>query len=287
MPDDKRAQAQELVARRFMQLAHKIDKPGRELIERLMEEQLAHQAGSGRPSSMPPAFGKEFAERILPIIPEIHEVARGIGQDVRPLLPLKQQLKMAGDLMAFKATVDGFEATMKKWASGEITSFQDPLGAHDQFEKDETGQTRTLQQARWRAQGEVENTRVKQWGTYIEQFKKLYDLDPAQAATADSILREFTQREERLMADPTWRDRIYEGQLWAVMSLALTGDWSHPARTLIEDQMALRRQSWDDLEAEFKARLESIPTTAQRRAAEEKIARLMQEKGLQLPEGQP
>jgi hypothetical protein len=118
-------------------------------------------------------------------------------------------------------------------------------------------------------------------------MQKLYNFDAAQTATAQSILREYTEREERLMADPSWRDLNYRGKLWQNLSQQLPNSWMHPLRTLVEDQQAEARLSWNDLEEQFKARLESVPTTAQRRAAAEKVEALLQEKKLKPAETQP
>lgn len=287
MPEDQVKQARELVARRFMQLAHQVDEPGRELVERFMEEQFAHQGGGGSGGFMPPTFGKEFAERLLPLLPEIRDMVRGVAQDVRPMLPLKQQLKMAGDMMAFKTAVDGFEATMQKWASGEVTEYKDPFRGERRTEKDEEGQTRRLKNARNAARRAIERPKSQQWESYVEKFKELYQLDEAQAATADSILREHVEREERLLADKDLCDRVYQGRLWTNMSWELENAWMHPARQLIEDFVSENQEPWQALEESLKLRLESIPTTSQRRAAEQRVAGLLEEKGLKVSEVTP
>jgi len=283
LPEDRAEEAQEMVTRRIMQLAHKIDEPGRELIERFAEEQLNHQARRGGHTFMPPGFGKEFADRMLPLIPEIRELARGVSQDVRPMLPMKQQLKMAGDLMAFKTAVDGFEETIKKWATGEVTDFKDPF--RPEPKKDESGQTEALKRARDSAQSEIEKRRAKRWERYLESFRDLYNLDPAQVSTGESILREFAEREQRIVEDPGWQQRMYQAQLWMMMRWNLPEGWSHPARFLLEDYLAEVKDPVDRLEQQFKLRLESIPTSSQRRAAEERVAALLREKGF--PEGTP
>jgi len=284
LPDDKIEQAQEMAARRMMQLAHKLDEPGRELVERFIEEQLAFQGQEGGPRFMPPSFGKEFADRVLPILPEVNDMVRGLSQDVRPMLPMKQQLKMAADLMAFKTGIDGFESTMRKWSSGEITDYRDPFRGEREIKRDQDGQSERLKSARNSARVEADNLRSKAWERYVAKFKQLYALDAAQAATADSILREFSQREELMRADAERSGRIYEGRLWTNMAKELDDFWSHPARFLIEDFVARNQQPLQELEDSFKTRLESIPTTAQRRAVEQKVAALIEEKGLKLPE---
>lgn len=288
LPEEKAAEAEELAARRFMQLAHKIDEPGRELIERFIEEQFAYNAENrGGGGFMPPTFGKEFADRVLPLMPDIREMMRGVSNDIRPMLPMKQQLKMAGDMMALKTGFDGFEQMMKKWSSGEVTEYGNPFDQREKPKKDEQGQTERLKGARKGAESEATRSRSGQWESYIQKLTELYELDAAQVATAQSVLREFTEREQRLLADSARHDRIYRGQLWSNMQWEIENSWNHPAKWLIEDTLTEAREPIEELEDQFKARLESIPTSGQRRAAEEKIEGLLKEKGLQRPEVQP
>ena len=145
-------EAVEKIARRLMQAAHRIEEPGCEFIERFIEEQLAHSGNDGDGGFIPPSFGKEFSERALPLIPEVHELARGIVQDVRPMLPIQKQLQMAGEMMAFKTFMNGFEDTMKKWASGEVTEYEDPFRQQQTKKRNENGETPSLEGARRQAQ---------------------------------------------------------------------------------------------------------------------------------------
>jgi hypothetical protein len=288
LPDDKTEAAQELVARRLMQMAHKVDEPGRDLLERFVEEQLDQQSrDEGVGGFMPPGFGREFADRVAPILPEVRQLVRDVSQDVRPMLGMKQQLKMAGDLMGFKTAVDGFEETMKKWSSGEITDYSDPFRPQRMKKKGEDGETETLKNARQGAKADVERLRADGWKSYLDKMKQLYGLDEAQVATGESILREYADREKRLIADPAWRERSYRGTLWSNLVWQLPNAYMHPARQLLEDQRAEAREPLDQLENDFKSRLERIPTSAQRRTAEVRVQNLLKEKGLQTTETKP
>jgi hypothetical protein len=71
------------------------------------------------------------------------------------------------------------------------------------------------------------------------------------------------------------------------MSYQMPSGWLHPARVLLEDDLAVARASIDRLEEEFKTRLETIPTRAQRVAADERVDGLLKEKGLQVVTTQP
>ena len=288
LPEEKRAEAGEKVARRLMQMAHRIDQRGYELVERFTEEQLARAAAKGGASGfMPPGFGKEFAERMLPLLPEINEMARGVVQDVRPMLPMKKQFQLAGDMMAFKTFMNGFEDTMKKWASGEVTEYEDPFRQQETRKRNENGETPPLEGARRQAQHAIEKPRAETWKTYLDDFKALYQLDAAQTATAESILREYTERERTITSRREWSQRVYQDELWMNICYQLPAGWMHPARVLLEDDLAVARSLVDQLEEGFKTRLESIPTRAQRLEADERIAGLLRDKGLQVVATQP
>ncbi len=286
LPADKLEEAQEKVARRLMQMAHKVDEPGADFMEHLLTEQFSRAAKGDTGSSPWSMLGKDFADRILPILPEVREMARGVGQDIRPMLPMKQQLKMGADMMGFELALNGFEETMRKWASGEITDYENPFSAQPP-KKDENGETPTLKFAREAAEKKAEASRAEDWAKYLKEFKEFYELDSAQAAAADSILREFTEREVTLKSDQAWRDRMYRGRLWFRLSWGLPNAWMHPARVLVEENTNREKLRWDQLEDDFKARLDTLLTASQRRVADEKVANLLRKKGLCLEEVMP
>jgi hypothetical protein len=139
----------ELIARRLMETAHALDGPGQEFVERFMEEMLRQESqGGGGGGFIPPEFTREFAERLKSILPEVRKLAANVTQDVRPKLAFKQQLKLAGEMMAFNTAIDGFEQTLDQWARGEADKFGPSLdGPQQNLQKDETGQTAALRQA--------------------------------------------------------------------------------------------------------------------------------------------
>ena len=232
-----------------------------------------------------PGLERTF-QTVLPILPEIRELVRGVTQDVRPMLPMKQQLKMAGDMTGVMMAMNGFEEVMKKWSSGEIKDFEDPFNTQ-RPKKDKDGETADLKFARDKAQKAINRPRAKAWAEYIESFKKLYELDAAQSAAADSILQEFSEREAALRADAAWATRSIAGRCGTNSVGGSRATWLHPARTLIEEQNQRARLTWNQLEEDFKARLETVLTAAQRRTADQKVERLLKKKGLWLAEAQP
>jgi hypothetical protein len=287
LPDGRAEEARDRIARRLMQCAHRIDAAAEELAERYLEEQLEYVAGRDSPRPIPPGFVKEFAERLLPILPEIRELVRSVGQDIRPMLPMRKQVQLAGELMAFKTGIDGFEASMRKWADGRASGYADPFEEQHLGTRDASGETQRLKNIRTFIARDLARSQVPAWRSYLEEFKKLYGLDPAQSATAESVFREYQDREAAGMADPRRRERLFRAQLWDQIGYELPDVWMHPVRQLIVDELAEARAAGESLEDEFKGRLESIPTLAQRKAVEERVSALLENRGVKSSEARP
>lgn len=284
MPADKMDEASEKIARRIMEAAHAMDGRGQELLMRFVEEQLAGQLEGGVLGGgfMPPKFGKEFADRTLELTPAIKNFMRGYAQDIRPMLPFKQQLKFAAEMMAACAGVDAFEQTMHKWSSGEIQDFEDPFRSKREIKKDENGQSEELRNAHKITQKQLDDLAESEWDQYVQNFKKFYGLDAPQCTTADSILREYKQRAEQRKRDATWRERYYRDRMWLNIFHRVPNGWSHPVRLLLEDDQE-DAVSWKEtLGKELKTRLDTIPTGSQRRNADERIENALRENGIVL-----
>jgi len=281
MDEARAAEAAELVARRIMELAHGLDGPGQELIQRFVEEQLARQADGGAEGFMPKTFGREFAERMLPMMPRIRQFVRNVAHDVRPMLPMKQQLRMAGELMVLNKAIDGFEETLRTWSTGQVTDYGNPFEQREEnIRKDEHGVSEQLAQARRSAENQLERVQASEWEQYIEQARTFYGLDDSQMATAESIRREMVEKLGNLLRDPRWRDGMYHNRLWDSFYGRLGIGWNHPLRVLMEDQRETLMAPVAALGDELRRRVDSIPTEAQRRSARQRVEAMLAEKGL-------
>lgn len=280
-------QAAELVARRLMSAAHAVDTHGAALSEvmitRLLEAQARRPEGMQGSDIFTPDFQKEMAEQILPALPAVRDLMGGVVRDTMPLLPFKQQLKMTAELAAAGTALNGFEQNMQRWARGEGQPGEDPFNnspsGPDATKKDTTGQSPVLKGARDAAQAELDKQEWlrRMWQNYLNEFKKFYALDDSQAATADSILREYLERARGLMQDASWRDQIYRSRLWLRMAppLRMAQVFSNILNSRYDESMAPINALGD----EFRLRLEEIPTEAQKAAANERIAAALKERG--------
>ena len=289
MDEAKSDEVNELVTRRMMQAAHALDGQGQEFLERLIEEQLVYQKEQGGGGFMPPSFGQEFAKRLVPMMPAIRDVVRGVGQDIRPMLPFKKQLTLARDLMGVNTMLDAFEERMTKWANGEEEALGDPFRTRrpeDKVKLDENGESTALKRSRKTAEEQLEKSRFREWKKYVQQAKQFYQFDDAQAATADSILREYLERAQSIIQDQAWRTRVYQNRVWSTMLLQKPNGRNHPLQAILLNELIETNAPLRELENQLKARIETIPTHAQRKAADDRLNTWLADKGLELEESE-
>ena len=200
------------------------------------------------------------------------------------MLGMKQQLKLAGHLIAIGKGIDVFEENMKKWAEGDVDPYGNPLEPQDKpIELNENGESKELAAARQRAEGTLNaEKRHEGWEKYVEQAKEFYQFDDTQAATAESVLREMIDRSDSIRADEEWRERAYRNRLWSFMGSRLGLRRHNVIEDIVSDDFTVLTRPIQDLYMELRVRIDSIPTEAQRRAAEERILASMSEQGFDL-----
>ena len=280
-------QASELMARRLMQYAHQNEEGGQELFEFFFSEMTNRVAGSrGQDSGLPREVMQGLGTRLLPVMPSIRETANGIMQDVRPLLSFKQQLKLTGEVAMVNVALDAFEKNMQSWAKGDADPFSDPFRSEEtDLKKDDKGETRASRNAKTSAEAQSKAPPWSDWGDYVEEAKKYYELDPSQAAAADSLLREYQERAQFAMGgEAGWHDKAYRNRLLCSMTSSLRGRWGNPLRVLLDRDFERLKEPVAALANEMKLRIEQIPTQAQREAAERRMLMALKEKGFNLEE---
>jgi hypothetical protein len=281
-------EATEITARRFMAMAHQLDGRGAELIEYMAGQMVAMQTEGREQDGLTPALGKGIGDRLLPFVPALRDLVRDVSSDVRPMLSFKQQLKLTGDVAMAATAINAFEENMQRWSKGGAQPYDNPFEQQRvAVQKEEDGLSRQAKNAEKSARGNVEAGEWRLWKSYVEDAKKLYELDASQAATAESLLREYTARAETLAADATWRDQMYRNRLWWWMLMNMRQGWGH----LLWHRLEAQQQMWNEpirqLAVDFKTRIDQIPTAAQRNAADRRIEALLAEKGLTSTEASP
>ncbi len=281
----------EQVARRFMTLAHQLDGQGyhevfETMITRMIEAEIEDDSLGG-PPGIKPKTGRALGEALAPIMPQLREAFNGIGQDVRPKLEMRQQLKLGADLMALNTALDAFEKTMERWSRGEVRPSEDPFSDDQDLKPDAEGRSQAYNNARQAAERDVDHGAWAGWARYVEDAKQFYALDESQASTADSILRECMERVETVTKPGDWRERVMRNRVWFNMLDQLNVGPAHPLRHRVEREFARMADPIETLEADLKRRIDGIPTQIQRAAAEKRLLGMLADRGFEPANGEP
>lgn len=284
LADERMGEAADVIARRLMTAVHGSEKEALAVVEFYMTEglELAADMREGKKEihGIPPDLAQGLGKRITPTLPAVRELIQNVGQDIRPMLPMKQQFKLATDLMAVHKGVDAFEETMGRWSKGEVDPFEDPFGDNREIKLDENGESPALKQAREMAENMLKGAEhVSKWEKYVEKAKELYGFDDSQSATADSILRETIERAEIQIQDESRQARLYRNRVWSQMIWRLRGGWQSPMRQWIDMDHQALNEPIEELGNELKRRIDDVPTDAQRTKAEEQIRAALEAQG--------
>lgn len=277
----------ERIARRCMAVSHEHGAKAEPVLEyflaELAEDDARHREDpklGENDTFLNPEFCKNLGDKLLPLTPIMRDLVRDIGQDIRPLLPLKQQLKLGADMTLLGGAFDAFEKNLQRWAEGNAVPGENPFDSDgDPLAKDENGQSKALRNARKAADSELDQERrIKSiWESYLKQFKTFYALDPGQCATADSVLRESLERVQPVLQDATWRKDMYSIRVLLNLSSMLGIRW--PLTEMLSRRHERLMDPINNLGDEFRIRLDQIPTTAQRAAADARMDKALAEQG--------
>ena len=284
LPEDQWDEAGELIARRLMELNSKFDtaqsqQDAERLLGDVLETVSEFRGGQG-PPGIPPKMGRAVGEVIAPVLPEVRKMVQGVTKDIRPMLGVKQQLKLMGDMAGFSTAFDSFEQTMQRWSTGEVDPFEVPFGRQPEpIKRDENGRSEQLRKAEEVAERLLEVKREKQWKHYVDEASEFYEFDAAQSGSAESLLREFVERADAITQDPDWRERAYRNRLWSGLFSRSWRRSNHPFTFLLEDQYRRINDPLEQLDGDFKRRIEDIPTEGQRQAALQRVRDVLADRG--------
>ncbi|NLX13047.1 MAG: hypothetical protein GXY44_05240 [Phycisphaerales bacterium] len=285
LDEDKIDTATEAIARRLMAAAHSLDTPEQQAsVEQMfsgMLNAIADSAGQPKPG-MPREMGITLGKGLKPLLPAVREVLRGVGDDLRPMLPLKQQLNLGKDLLSAGVALDAFEKNMERWERGEIQPFENPFSsAAPEVVKDDQGRSPVLNEAMRLAQQVVDHpTWESEWERYVEQAKDYYQFDEAQSAAADSQLREALRQAESISRNDRWRRIIYRNRVWDQMTQRVLQVYGqHPIPHMIARSHLSVMGPITKLGDTMKLKIDRIATSAQRQEAEQRMMQLLADEG--------
>lgn len=282
----------ELVARRIMEAAHEVDTPEHQaaaqrllgnFFELVLESERTH-----RRLNPSPELARALGQDLLPLLPNVQELVRKVGQDVRPMMSMKQQLRLAADLMAVKTAMDGFEATMRRWADGQLRPGDDPFDddGHEAVQVGADGVSEEVRRARESSGGEDRLSRLtNMWEQYVKTASEFYGFDEAQRATAESIVRETVTRASAVLNGTEFlahdADNRFWLRFWRELGPEFRGD--QPVMYLLLRQNSSLQDPLNALTDEFKQRVDRIARQDQQRAAEQRIEEILAQAGYRPP----
>lgn len=285
VPEDRKPEVAEMMAQRLMEMAHKSGPAAQSFVENMVAQGMEMESRrlAGGTPDMSPEMGKRFGPQLLEMIPHLREFFRGVGQDLRHVLPIKQQFKLAGDMLQIGTAMDAFEKTAQRWSKGEVSFMEDPFvdqSAPPKLEAD--GQSAELKKARERAERNLQQSEaLAEWERYLRQACELYGFDEAQTASAESLLRESKSLVQDRIRDERWREQAYRNRLWAEMLNRMHVAWHHPLRVTLNLEYEQISDPILDIGNRFKEQVDAIPTASQRDAAQQRIMNALAEKGFE------
>ncbi len=214
-------QQEQVLSRRFservMEAAHKNGRKVRDFVETFMECNLAGRRG------MTPEMKQRFGELGTEMVPLMRELIADFARDARPLLTDEQWETFKEDLRREFRNIDRAEGNLRRWADGQAREDEglDDLdlegqnsqeGSEDSGTKGRPRDTRTLRDARRRADADVRRLGFDSWRGFLASAKAFFHFDESQAARAEQLLGEYRRRAEPIVT-LGWRRQVRENRV--------------------------------------------------------------------------
>jgi len=266
IPEDKADQAAESMARRMMEMAHKGSEQGQAFFEFAFES-LMDNNGRFTPDS-----GRRWAELSKPLIPAFREMMTGMAEDMRPMIPPAKQPAFAGKMLALGVAIDAYEKKMQRWSEGKVGENENPF---DNREPDpdklaaesQSGEPSAVRESRRQAEQNIQWETTGGWRNLVDRAVEYYKLTDAQKQSAESILRELEERAKQMMTED-WRTKVTANRMQYHLGRRGGNLWNTPWMWRNEREYQNLLKPIKDLTAELRDRLEQLPTTEQRDAAD-------------------
>jgi hypothetical protein len=276
LEESRQEEAAEKIARRMMEMAHKNGRQGAEFFEFAMQSMIEN---NGR---FTPESGKRWAELSKPLVPAFRDMATGIAEDMREMLPPNKQPAFAAKMLALSVAIDAYEKRMDRWLEGGAKEGENPFDDRSNRQQAETpadpNEPPALRESRQRSEREIERQSKGSWRSYVDRAAEYYQFTDAQKQTAESILREMEGRAKQMMNDE-WRAKVMANRTRRNLP-DFGASWNTPWAWRLEREFESLMAPLRDMTRELQDRLDEIPTTEQRQAADQRMAAKLAEKGL-------
>jgi len=204
-------------AQRVMEAAHKNGQKVRDFVETFMECNLAGRRG------MTPEMKRRFGELGSEMVPLMRELVTGFARDARPLLSDEQWEVFKEDLRREFRNIDRAEGNLRRWADGQAREDEgladlDLEGENARNGPGEAGadgrprDTRTLRDARRRADADMRRLGLDSWRGFLASAKAFFRFDEAQVSRGEQLIGEYRERAEPIMT-LQWRRQVRENRI--------------------------------------------------------------------------
>lgn len=280
LDEEQTTQIRELMARQFMELAHKNAENGRNMVESFMAALIKNDG------QIPKDVAKELAKTAQPMMPALREFFTNSSAEIGRRMTIKQRLKFIGDVAVATAGLAIFESRLKRWEAGDAGEFVtlDDREEDDnaQSEPEDPNEPQAHRQARRQANRQMRwNADIDgRWDDYVKNASEYYGFDDKQLAAAEAILKDLQDRAAAYKTKD-WRDKLRE--IWIADSLTgrLDSKFNRgPWKYQLDNERERLMKPLEDMGEELKRRIEAIPTSKQRSEALARARDALKEKGM-------
>ena len=287
LDDQQTEEMREIIQRRLMRFARENAVLNRDMIELMMATMIEND---GR---FPKEEAKRFAELALRFTPKFKDLITHTSAEIGTKMNVTQRLKYTADVGIFAAGFVIFENRMKRWEEGKVGDYANPF--FDPADKDpsktepEPLDPNESEEHR-KARKEVEAWLGGQmnpddrWQEYLDHSALYYGFTETQKTSAAAILKECRERAKAIKT-PEWQAAVKENRVVRRLSFGTAEEVSRgPWMVGIEDAYERLMKPLNDLNSEFRRRLNDLPDSAQRATARESVRKTLAKKGVkQLP----
>ncbi len=285
LPEDKYEESAEIIAGHLSEWMAEFDDPeNRDRAEAMFAEMLQVVADFSDPDRAPnfmPRIASALARHGGHTLAPLQERLNRIGRDIRPMLPLKQQLRLAADMTTFGAGFDAFEERIETWNDDDMNAMENPFEPESsRVRLNDEGVSRSLEAAQRRAKRMADYGPDARWTRYVKNAISYYDLDESQQASAESLLREYRQRAKALRENESLQQRKTRLLTWRSFWGPMARGRDDTLSYLISSELERIDAAMRAMDIEFKRRVDEIPTSGQQAIAEQRAWEILAAKGV-------
>ncbi len=286
LDEQQTGEINDVMQRQLMKFARKNEALGRDMVELMFSTMIEND---GR---FPKEEAQQFAGMAKEFIPKLRELFTESSAEIGKKMSMKQRLQFTADVGIAGAGLVVFESRMKRWEEGKIGDFANPF--FDPADKDpakaepepvDPNEHKDHREARKQVETWITWSIDKddRWADYIEQATKYYGFNEKQKSSADAVLKDCKERAKTIKTKE-WRDAIKQNRIIQTLSRR-AGDYSAgPWMRSLEEANEKLIKPMNDLDSEFKRRIDDLADSAQRAAAREAVQKALAPKGVkQLP----